>query len=103
MYQKYLIKPTEIHARIGELRRQFNLKPDQVLDNKKVREIISAGLDGKTTVDSKFFDLIEDPIKFKWLMNNAPVKAGIIAGAGAGALSTQKKGGITKLKNPYKK
>jgi hypothetical protein len=94
-HQKYLIKPTEVHARIGELRRTFNLTPETVVDDKLMDHIINQGLKGKTSVQKDFFKLIKDKNSFKQLMNTAP--AGVVGvGLGANALQQQKEGGVIK-------
>ena len=94
-HQKYLIKPTEVHARIGELRRTFGLTPETVVDDKLMNHIINQGLKGKTSVQKDFFKLIKDKNSFKQLMNTAP--AGVIGvGLGANALQQKKEGGVIK-------
>lgn len=94
-YDKYLTEPTEIHARIGEIRNHFDLTPESLIDDKHVGDIIKQGLKGKTPVDKRFFELIKDKEQFKWLMNNAPTM--ILPIAGAGALQEKKYGGTIKV------
>jgi hypothetical protein len=94
-HQKYLVKPTEVHARINELRRTFGLSPETVVDDKLMDHIIKQGLKGKTSVEKDFFKLIKDKTKFKELMNTAPAGA-IGVGLGAGALQQQREGGVIK-------
>lgn len=90
-YDKYLTKPTEVHARIGELRRSFGLKPEQEVDYNTLNKIIDAGKKGETTVNPQWFNLIDNKSDLKWLFNNAPaIAAPVVAGA---ALSKQKYGG----------
>lgn len=87
----YLTKPTEVHARIGELRRSFGLRPEQQVDYTMLDKIIEAGKRGETTVKPQWFNLIDNKSDLKWLFNNAPaIAAPVIAGA---ALSEQKYGG----------
>lgn len=94
-YDKYLKNPTEIHARIGELRKTFKLKPEDQLNIEDINHIINEGLAGKTSVDSRWFQLIKDKNQFKWLMNNAPVI--VPATLGATAMTNKyQKGGFTK-------
>jgi len=90
-YDKYLTEPTEIHARIGEIRNHFNLTPESLIYDEYVDDIIKQGLKGKTPVDERFFQLIKDKEQFKWLMNNAPAVALPIVGAAA--LQEKQKGG----------
>jgi hypothetical protein len=97
-YDKYLTNPTEIHARIGELRKTYGLKPETDVTSNMVNGIIEEGLDGKTSVDPRFFELLKDKKQFKWLMNNAPVAVPAIIGTAA-ISNKKKKGGKF---NPYK-
>jgi|688.fasta_scaffold00342_50 hypothetical protein len=90
-YDKYLTEPTEIHARIGEIRSNFNLTPDAVIYDELVDDIIKQGLKGKTSVDKQFFKLIKDKEAFKNVLQNVPVTTGVILGAGA--LQQKQKGG----------
>lgn len=87
----YLTKPTEVHARLGELRRSFGLRPEQEVDYNTLNKIIDAGKRGETTVSPQWFNLIDNKSDLKWLFNNAPaIAAPVVAGA---ALSEQKYGG----------
>jgi hypothetical protein len=94
-HQKYLVKPTEVHARINEIRRTFGLSPETVVDDNMINDIIKKGLKGQTSVEKDFFKLIKDKAKFKELMNTAPAGA-IGVGLGAAALNKQKDGGVIK-------
>jgi hypothetical protein len=89
-FDKYLRKPTEVHARIGELRRQFRLTPEQVVDVNTMNRIMDLGLKGKTSVDKRWFELVKDKQSLRWLFNNAPVVAAPVAGA---AMLDQKNNG----------
>lgn len=80
VYDKYLTEPTEVHARIAELRRSFGLKPDQEVDIKTLNRIIEQGLQGNTSVDRRFFELVNNKRALKWLFNNAPAVAAPVAG-----------------------
>lgn len=97
---KYLTKPTEIHARINELRASFNLTPETIVTDKMVDKIINLGLKGKTSVVPDFFKLIKDKNGFKNLMNSLPafVPIGLTIGTGAAVLPTEKQGGTTSVK-----
>src|SRR6478609_4446016 len=48
-YDTYLTEPTEIHARVGELRRQYGFTPDTYVTNPMVENIMKEGLEGKTS------------------------------------------------------
>jgi hypothetical protein len=78
-YESYLVEPTESYARINEVRRHFGLKPDTKLSTKAIDKIIEQGKLGNTPVDTRWFDLVENKSKLKWLFNNAPVVTGAIA------------------------
>lgn len=86
---KYLTKPTEIHARLNELRSQYNLGP--TVTQSQVDKIIADGLKGNTTVQKRFFELLKDNKSLTNLFNTA---MGISAPlAAASQLPEQKYGG----------
>ena len=92
----YLTKPTEVHSRIDELRMAYIPKKYWGTDefynvsDDLLNKIISDGLAGKTSVDSKFFNLIGDKKKFKDLFRNLQAIAAPIA---IGSVSQMKDGG----------
>jgi hypothetical protein len=92
----YLTKPTEVHSRIDELRMAYIPKKYWGTDefynvsDDLLNKIISDGLAGKTSVDSKFFNLIGDKKKFKDLFRNLQAVATPIA---VGAATQMKDGG----------
>lgn len=92
----YLTKPTEVHSRIDELRMAYIPKKywgtDQLYNpsDDLLNKIISDGLAGKTSVDSKFFNLIGDKKQFKDLFRNLQAVATPIA---VGAATQMKDGG----------
>jgi hypothetical protein len=97
-HDKYLTKPTEVHARLNELRSQYNLGP--TVTQSQVDKIISDGLKGKTNVQSRFFELLKDNKSLTNLFNTA---MGISAPiAAASQLQEQKQGGQTSWLNKYK-
>ncbi|WP_290608833.1 hypothetical protein, partial [Janthinobacterium sp.] len=97
-HDKYLTKPTEVHARLNELRSQYNLEP--TVTQSQVDKIISDGLKGKTNVQSRFFELLKDNKSLTNLFNTA---MGISAPiAAASQLQEQKQGGQTSWLNKYK-
>jgi hypothetical protein len=96
-HDKYLTKPTEVHARLNELRSQYNLGP--TVTQSQVDKIISDGLKGKTSVQSRFFELLKDNKSLTNLFNTA---MGISAPiAAASQLQEQKQGGQTSWLNKY--
>jgi hypothetical protein len=103
-YQAYLADPTEMHARIMELRYDFNMPPDYKMDVDHARKILKFIEKGGTKIDPKFLNVIErDPKKLADLFNRfwAVTPAAVV---GAGALQKdsqpqqQAQGGYT---NPY--
>jgi len=85
---KYLSEPTEIHARIMELRRMMNLRPDQIVTADDVAKMVSRNEKTKY-VDPKFFELFSgkgaDRNKnIAELFNVLP--AAIVGGVGVGIM-----------------
>lgn len=76
----YLIDPTEVYARIMQLRHQFNLKPGQLVDDKLAGDILYKGLTGNTFVHSNFFNMIKDKQALKKVFNTLPVLGGAAIG-----------------------
>jgi hypothetical protein len=74
-YDEYLQDPTEVYARIMELRKNMGLKPGEILENDKFFNIMKKGRQGKTPVDSRFFELIKNSNEFKNLFNRLPTAA----------------------------
>lgn len=81
LYSKYLKEPTEIYARIFELRNIMKLKPEDIVTDKQINSIITRGLLGTTSVDPLFFTLIKDKSAFKELFNKLPAITGIGIGS----------------------
>ena len=90
---EYLARPQEIHARVHELRKAFNLKPGQEVSPSKIEAIMTKGLKGETPVDEGFFRLLGDKENFRKIFNKLP--AYIPAAVGLGAASQNKNGGST--------
>ena len=88
-YEEYLQDPTEVYARIMELREHFKMKPGEIIDDDTIFKIMADGEKAKTPVDASFFTLIKNPYKFKDLFNRLPVA--IPAAIGVGALAKDKK------------
>ena len=55
---KYFTDPTEIHARVNELRAHYNLKPSDIITESKANQIIDDIQGGKTPLDRRFGDYI---------------------------------------------
>jgi len=90
---EYLARPQEIHARVHELRKAFNLKPGQEVSPSKIEAIMNKGLKGDTPVDEGFFRLLGDKENFRKIFNKLP--AFVPAAVGLGAVSQNKNGGST--------
>jgi len=88
---EYLARPQEIHARVHELRKAFNLKPGQEVSAAKIDQIMMKGLKGETPVDEGFFRLLGDKEKFRKIFNKLP--AFVPAAVGLGAATQMKDGG----------
>ena len=93
----YLSEPTEVVARIKELRSQFIPKKfvgtdkQYEMSDDLIKKIISEGKKGNTSVDATFFRMIKDKEAFKNLFKVLPAVAAPIA-IGAGQ---QRNGGST--------
>ena len=90
---EYLARPQEIHARVHELRKAFNLKPGQEVSPSKIEAMMTKGLKGDTPVDEGFFRLLGDKENFRKIFNKLP--AFVPAAVGLGAASQNKNGGST--------
>ena len=98
---EYLARPQEIHARVHELRKAFNLKPGQEVSPSKIEAIMTKGLKGETPVDEDFFRLLGDKENFRKIFNKLP--AFVPAAVGLGAASQNKNGGnVPKAQDGYK-
>lgn len=75
---KYYTEPTEIYARIMDLRNAENLRPGQLLDITQVKNMITKGETGVygRSLNKEFFQLIKDPEKFRKLINTLPAVGG---------------------------
>ena len=92
-YLGYLAEPTEVHARLMELRYEFGLKPNTVVNEDIAKKIIKAVQDNKTTVNPKFVKVFgSDPKKLTELLNKFWVT--LPAAVGVGALQQEKDGGV---------
>jgi len=85
-YDDYLLDPTEISARVSEIRYENGIKPDQKITQEDVNNLIDKGLSGKSKVDKRFYELIKDRDVFGWMINKVPAIAPI---TGATYLATQ--------------
>jgi len=95
-----LTSPAETHARIMQIRQQYNIKPEQIVDDTVINKIIEDGLSGKLPVSKKFFELIQNKDAFKKAMNTLPaIGAGVAIGTGG--LQEKKTGGSTRWLDRY--
>jgi hypothetical protein len=85
-----MLEPHEVHARVMQLRHQYDIKPGQQVDSKLIDKIIKDGSEGKTTVAKSFFNEIYNKKAFKDVFNTLPA---LTIGVGATELLTQKTGG----------
>ena len=74
-YAKYAGTPTELRARITQLRDLYNIKPGEKVDIDTVKEIIRAGKADDMPIGlgrefSQFFEFIDDPESFRYILNN---------------------------------
>ncbi len=72
-YDEYLKNPTEVYARIMELRKYMNKAPGEFVDEQEMISLFFDGGAGKTPVDPHFFDLVQDMEKFRDLFNKLPL------------------------------
>ena len=77
----YYTEPTEIYARMMEMRHSTGLKPGQKVGNLWTGIQIQEGIQGNISgVSSRFFELIKDVEGFTNLLNKLPAVAGLTAG-----------------------
>lgn len=88
----YLAKPTEIHARLMEARKYFNLTPDQVVTPDQADYMLTLISAGKTPINSQFPSIIKEDGKAAANLFNKVW--GIVPAAGIA-------GGATLLANPW--
>jgi hypothetical protein len=84
-YQAYLADPTEMHARIMELRYDFNIPPGYKMDVDHATKILNFIEKGGTKIDPKFLNVVgHDPKKLADLFNRFwAVPPAAVVGAGA--------------------
>ena len=85
-YDDYLEDPTEIYARIMELRKYMGKKPGELVSADEVEKLIQSGKNGDTPIHSYFFSKIQDKEKLKKLFNRLPAIAPLL---GMGYLQPQ--------------
>ena len=89
-YAKYAGTPTEMRARITQLRDLYNIKPGEKIDLDTVKEIIRAGKADDMPVGlgsdfRQFFDFIDDPESLRYILNNMSKTGSRIKKAQTGA------------------
>ena len=92
-FEEYFQNPTEVYARIMQLRKYMGVKPGEIVDGHKFFGMMAKGRKGETPVDSKFFDLIKDTPKFKDLFNRLPVVTGAVTATGLALQQNKKQSG----------
>lgn len=80
----YYREPTEIYARMMEIRHAEGLKPGQKISPRMMDDIMEKGRAGNVTgVSTDFFTLIKNRKRFMNLMNKLPAVGGVGVGIGA--------------------
>lgn len=80
-WYKYYTKPTEIHARINELRAHYNLTPESVITPEQIRGMQNDAMMGSSPVDKGFFEHMKDPVAMAKAFNKMFTPAAIAAAA----------------------
>jgi hypothetical protein len=90
-YRGYLANPTEVHARIMELRKGLSLSPENVVSPEYAELVIEWIESGSSTIDPEFLKVFDsDPKKLSNLFNKLWTVPATI-GIGAGALNKANK------------
>jgi len=89
---KYMRQPTEVYARISEIRHAENLKPGQKITQEMMGNIMEKGTMGEYPVEPSFFYMIKKPKTFMNLMNKLPAIGGVGVGIGAMTLGGEEAG-----------
>lgn len=87
-YLGYLADPTEIHARIGELRKKYEITPSQMITSKDIQNMRAGENLPGNVIDKKFFDLFKNDANAARMFNRlwaAPAAVGV----GAAAMANQ--------------
>jgi len=97
-YSGYLADPTEVHARIMELRKAHEIKPGEIITSERANDILQQVKAGNTKIDPAFAVTIDkqDPKKLAELFNRLWVAAPA-TGVGIGiqnAMDKKAKGGF---------
>jgi hypothetical protein len=92
-YFDYLAKPTEVHARLMEARKYFNLSPNDVISPEQADDMLNEIYHGRTPIDEYFPQVIKDSEAAAKLFNKAwgVVPAAGVAGGAALANPWQEK------------
>ncbi len=94
MYDRYLLEPHEIHARMNEMRYRSNLSPNEKFTEKHFDKLKKRGIDDNGGVP-RMLELVDDKAGFIRLMNNFYTPAAVTAGAVASTKDNKKQyGGI---------
>lgn len=98
-FTKYITDPTEVHARIGELRYHYGMKPSDQVSYDKAKNIIKEGLAGETPVHREFFKRVKGETNLARLFNTLPAAAPVAVGAGVAASQNKENGGAIMAKS----
>ena len=90
----YLSDPAEVHARLMEIRKHFNLSPDDAITADQAHEILKEVSRGNTPINKEFAKIIkkDNGHSAAKLLNKAWVVAP--TALGIGAIQQRKRGGI---------
>jgi hypothetical protein len=89
-YDDYLKNPTEIYARVAEMRQVFKIKPERVISEEDAVKMLNHIKAKKTPLPPEFAKAIKDPKKLAQVMNYLPAIGVVI-----GAASQYQEGGTT--------
>ena len=86
----YMAKPTEVHARIMQLRKHYNLTPDMRIGIKQAEKILKDVSQAKTPVNHNFTKVVDNPDDLQRLMNKLWGVSPLIIGTVGSKLSNNK-------------
>jgi hypothetical protein len=87
----YLADPTEVHARLMQIRKHFNLSPDDVITPEQASDMLDEVYFNRTPINSNFPEIIKNPKAAADLFNKV---WGVVPAAGIA-------GGSALLANPW--
>ena len=95
----YVANPTEVHARIMQLREHFKLKPGQEVTPEMAQNILTEIKKGTTPITraDKFARIMTDAGSFANLFNGLRVMVPIAGAVGVGAATQEQDGGFIEM------